>query len=300
MDNHIRIMPQENDGCTCSYHEKGYTLLLPDDRPDPAGTIVALEDNRLYITDELKYRHFKSEALKKGFAFLIIATGVPVDLYFSDKSLIFVDTLMKSIFTRYQLPGKDIFLLGILASGHRSLKYIEYCKSGKSLFNPAIKGVILIECAIDWVRQWYECQKQVRDYLDEERFFEGTMITYLFNENLKATPITDINKYIRFSSYSYFDMQMEKPMLFTHLAIRAYTYADIRYCFSPRGRGVYDGNYPDMSGFINEQKLAGNQQAELIVFHGNDPGDEGPGQSAATWDLVDKKDLVEWIVRLST
>jgi hypothetical protein len=289
-------MSQKNNTCTCSHHEKGYTLILPDDRTDLAGTIVSLEDNKLYSSDTLKYQHFKSEALEKGFAFLIIATGVPVDLYFSEKSLIFVDTLMKNIFTRYRLPDKNIFLLGILVSGHRALKYIEYCKSGKSLFYPVISGVILIECVIDWVRQWYECQKQVRDHLDEERFFEGTMITYLFNENLKATPITDIDKYIRFSSYSYFDMQMEKPRLFRDLAIRAYTYADIRYWFSTRGKGVYDSNYPDMSGFINEQKLAGNQQAELIVFHGNNHED-APGQQTATWDLVDKRDLVNWIVR---
>jgi hypothetical protein len=297
MDNHIRTTSQRNSTCTCSHHEKGYTLILPDDRPDLTGTIVSLEDNRLYSSDTTKYQRFKSEALKKGFAFLIIATGVPVDLYFSEKSLIFVDTLMKSIFTRYRLPDKNIFLLGILTSGHRALKYIEYCKSGKSLFYPAISGVILIECVIDWVRQWYECQKQVRDHLDEERFFEGTMITYLFNENLNATPITDIGKYIRFSSYSYFDMQMEKPKLFRDLAIRAYTYADIRYWFSARGKGVYDSNYPDMSGFINEQKLAGNQQAELIVFHGNDRAEDAPGQQTATWDMVDKRDLVDWIVR---
>jgi len=290
MDNHIRIMSQRSNTCNCTCHEKGYTLTLPDVSPSLAGTMVVLEDNNLYINDTSKYQHVKSEALKRGFAFLIIATGVPVDLYFSEKSLIFVDTLLEHIFSRFHLPDRNIFLLGVLAAGHRALKYIEYCKIAKSLFNPAIRGVVLIECAIDWVRQWYECQKQMRNIQDEARFFEGTMITYLFNENLKATPVTDIDKYIQFSAYSYFDTLMEKPRLFRDLAIRAYSYADISCCYSARGKGINDNNYPDMSGFINEQQLAGNQQAEIVVFQ---------EKSASTWEMVDKAGMVDWMVRQS-
>ena len=56
-----------------------------------------------------------------------------------------------------------------------------------------------------------------------------------------------------------------------------------------------------MSGFINEEKLAGNKKAELIVFHSN-PDDlqsiEMKRQSA-TWDLVDKEELINWMVRNS-
>jgi hypothetical protein len=281
-----------------TYSEKGFTLILPEGRQEFLGTVIALEDYRLYGGDTLKYQSFSTEATKKGLAFLIIATGVPVDLYFSEKSLMYSDTLMKSIFTRFHLPDKNIFLLGDMTCGHRALKYIEYCKTKKSEFNPTIKGVVLVESAIDWVRQWYEGQKQVRDHLTEGGFFEGNMITYLFNQNMNATPQTDISKYIEFSPYSYFDIEMKKPKLYKDLSIRAYTYADIRYWFSAQGKGVYDSNYSDMSGFINEQKLVGNKKAELIVFHSN-PDDKLNNQlksQSATWDLVNKLELVDWMV----
>ena len=283
------------------YSEKGFTLILPEARQEFLGTVIALEDYRLYGNDTLKYQSFSIEANKKGLAFLIIATGVPVDLYFSEKSLMYSDTLMKSVFTKYHLPDKNIFLLGEMTCGHRALKYIEYCKNKKSVFNPPIKGVVLIESAIDWVRQWYEGQKQVRDHLTEGGFFEGNMITYLFNENMKATPQTDIRKYIEFSPYSYFDTEMKKPVLYKNLSVRAYTYADIRYWFSAQGKGVYDSNYPDMSGFINEQKLVGNKKAELIVFHSNpyDKLNNTLKSQSNTWDLVDKLELVDWMVNQS-
>jgi hypothetical protein len=161
--------------------------------------------------------------------------------------------------------------------------------------------VILSESAIDWVRQWYECQKQARDHLTATGFFEGNLMTYLFATNLHDTPVSNIQKYIDFSPYSYFDAKMEKPALYKDLAIRAYTYADIRYWFSAQGKGIYDSNYPDMSGFINEQKLAGNTKASLVVFSSQltDPLHNDMRRQANTWDLVDKDELVSWIATQS-
>ncbi len=291
----LRYGPGEKD--LLPYGEKGFTLVLPDNGQTPTGTVVDLEDYRLSAGDSLRYKEFKNESLKRGFAFLTIATGVPVDWYFSDSSLKYVDAEMKDTFTKYHLSYKNIFLLGLMTSGHRALKYVEYCKKGKSAFNPAIKGVILSECAIDWVRMWYEAQKQVRDHETESGLFEGKLVHYLFDVHFKETPAAAIDKYIEFSPYSYFDLQMKKSVLYKDLSIRAYTFADIRYWFSAQGKGIYDSNYPDMSGFINEQKLVGNKKAELIVFHSNmeDPLQQHMRRQSTTWDLVDKKELAEWM-----
>lgn len=277
------------------YNDKGYTLILPDTSRELSGIIISLDDKRYDTQITSKQKIIYPQANAKGFAVLYISTGIPVDLYFNESSIIYVDTLLKDIFIKYNIPKKNIFFIGNMVSGHRALKYIEYCKNGKSKFNPNIKGVVLSECAIDWVRQWYECQKQVRD---QSGSFEGNFITYLFKTNIKETPISNINKFIEFSSYSYFDTKMQKPKLFKDLAIRAYTYADTRYWFSAQGKGVYDSNYPDMSGFINEQKLVGNKKAELIVFHSNPDEQLKDNQQpqSNTWDLIDKNELVNWLL----
>jgi hypothetical protein len=92
---------------------------------------------------------------------------------------------------------------------------------------------------------------------------------------------------------------MEKAKLYTDLAIRAYTYADIRYWFSAQGKGIYDSNYPDMSGFINEQVLAGNKKASLIVYSSSltGPLKNDMRRQSTTWNLIDKKELVDWIIK---
>lgn len=297
----LRYGPGNNETFPCG--SKGFTLVLPDLKEEIKGTVLVLNDDRIDLRDTSRQQEgqIHRQANAHNYATLYISTGIPVDLYFSEQSLIYVDSLISQVFTEYKLPNKNIFLLGAMVSGHRALKYIEYCKKGRSAFKPAITGVVLSESAIDWVRQWYECQKQVRDHLTATGTFEGNFITYLFAANMHDTPVTNMQKYLDFSSYSYFDTKMEKPALYKDLAIRAYTYADIHYWFSAQGKGIYDCNYPDMSGFINEQKLAGNQKAELIVFNSelSGPQPNDMRRQASTWSLVDKNELTDWMAARS-
>jgi len=282
---------------------RGYTLILPEKNHLVSGTILMLEDDKVDMQDTTRSQHIHidKEAIPRGFAVLYISTGIPVDLYFSISSMRYVDSVLADVFNRYQLPNRNIFLLGAMVSGHRALKYIEYCKTGMSKFNPNLTGVIVSESAIDWVRMWYEAQKQVRDNFTPTQNFEGHFLTYIFKENLKTTPVNNIGEYIKFSPYSYFDIEMSKPKIYASLAIRAYTYADTRYWFSAPGKGIFDSNYPDMSGFINEQKIAGNKKAELIVFYSKaeDPVKNEMRRQSLTWDLVDKTELVNWMVSQS-
>jgi hypothetical protein len=290
-------------GDLMKYDSRGYTLILPDKNQPLRGTIVMLEDFPVDVRDTSKNHciHIDKEALPKGFAVLYIASGIPLDLYFASSSPKFVDSVMGAVFKQFHLPKQNIFFLGVMVSGHRALKYFEYLKKVKSAFDGNITGIVLCESAIDWVRQWYECQKQVRDSLTATGYWEGKFITYIFRNGLKATPISNIDSYVEFSPYTYFDVKMRKPKLYKDLAIRSYTYADTRYWFSAQGHGVFDSNYPDMTGFINEQKLAGNKNAELIVFHSNDadPLSIDMRRQSTTWDLVDKEELVDWMVRKS-
>ena len=284
-----------------NYYDRGYTLILPEKDRQIRGTVIFLEDSPVDVKDTSKNQciHIEKEAVPKGFAVLYVATGIPVDLYFNAASTRYVDTILAGVFHQYHLPMRNIFILGVMVSGHRALKYCEYRKKVNPVFKGDISGIVLCESAIDWVRQWYECQKQVRDSLTGIGYGEGKFITYLFKEGLKTTPPSNIDAYIKFSPYTYFDTKMRRPILYSDLAIRAYTFADTRYWFSAQGHGVYDSNYPDMSGFINEEKLAGNKNSELIVFHSNpdDPLRSEMRRQSTTWDLVDKTELVEWMIK---
>lgn len=276
------------------YNDKGYTLVLPDTTNNINGILISFEDRRYDLKSSSKQQVYR-EATAKSLAVLYVSTGIPVDLFFSERSLTYVDTTIKSVFIKYHLPNKNIFFLGVNLSGHRALKYIEFCKEGKSKFAPDVKGIVLCDGVLDWVRQWYEGKKGVRDNFAESSVIEGKLVTYLLEHNLKSTPKINLENYLNFSSYSYFDDTDRHIKYFKNYAIRAYTEPATYYWLEQKRKTTFDTNFPDMVGFINELKLAGNTKSELIVFN-QDNANRDRRNPNYTWGLVDKSELINWII----
>ena len=287
----LRIGPGKND--TVSFNDRGYTLLLPGTTGDIKGVIISLEDRKFDLNDNPSHQIY-SQATSKGFAVLYLSTGVPVDLYFSEKSLLYIDLLLKNLFNQYKIPNKNIFFLGVSLAGHRALKYIEFCKKGKSNFNPDIKGIVLCDGVLDWARQWFEAKKGVRDNFAQSSIAEGRLIVYLLEKNLGGTPKNQLEKYLTFSPYSYFDETNRHIKYFKDLAVRAYTEPATHYWMETKGKTTFDTNFPDMVGFVNELKLAGDTKSELIVFN-QDANNKDQRNPDYTWGLVDKTELVSWM-----
>jgi hypothetical protein len=268
------------------YSEKGYTIVLPDTTKEIKGTLISFEDKKFdFEADESQQIYHEASA--QNIAVLYVSTGIPIDLFFSEKSLYYVDTTIKTVFDRYRLPNRNIFFLGVNLSAHRSLKYIEFCKRGKSKFKPDIKGIVLCDGVLDWVRQWYEGKKAIRDNFSEGSVAEGKIITYLLEKNLKGSPKTNLENYLNFSTYSYFDEADRHIKYFKDYAVRAYTEPATYYWMKERRKTTFDTNFPDMVGFINDLKLAGNNKSELIVFN-QDKANMDRRNPNYTWGLVDK------------
>src|SRR5690349_4351850 len=138
----LRIGSGKND--FLPYNDKGYTLVLPDTIGNIQSVLISLEDKKYDLQGNSTQQIYR-EAAAKDIAVLYVSTGVPIDLFFSDKSLTYVDTTIKTVFTLYHLPNKNLFFLGVNLSGHRALKYIEFCRQGKSKFTPDVKGIVLCD-----------------------------------------------------------------------------------------------------------------------------------------------------------
>lgn len=288
----LRIGPAKTD--FLPYNDKGYTLILPDTTNNIDGVLISFEDSR-FDWQSNPARQIYQQAAAKNFAVLYISTGIPFDLYFSVKSLAYVDTVIKSIFTDYNLANKNIFFLGVNLSGHRVLRYIEFCKRKKSGFNPAIKGIVLCDGVLDWVRQWYEGKKAIRDNFAESSVFEGKLVTYLLEKNLAGTPNNNLENYLDFSAYSYFDEADRHIKYLKGYAVRAYTEPATHYWLNTKRKTTFDTNFPDMVGIINELKLAGDTKSELIVFN-QDKNNTDKRNPNYTWELVNKEELMNWLV----
>ncbi|MEP2057981.1 MAG: hypothetical protein ABJJ05_09255 [Maribacter litoralis] len=290
----IRIGKGEKD--FLKYIQKGYILSLPK-KKQILGTLIFLEGSGFDKKNKSAKLVYK-QANKKGFAILSVSTEIPLDFYFTDNSSQTAHQIIEKVFKEHNLPNYNIFLIGAGLSGHRAMKYVEYIKKSNPLFKLNLIGMVICDSALDWVRQYNEGARDIRIKFNEGSIWEGTFSTYLLNENLKGTPKSNLENYLDFSSYSYFDEKSRHIKYFKDLAIRTYMQVAIEYWLEEKRKTPIDNNGSDMVGLIAELKLIGNNKSELKVIYPNDSKSEKKNVDG-TWISVDKKELIKWILKRS-
>ena len=291
----IRIGKLDSD--FLKYIEKGYTLAKPEDEKNISGVIVFLEDSG-FENKNMSAKQIYSQANKAGFAILSVSTEIPLDFFFSDSSIIDAHKTIKNAFEKNYLPNKNVFLIGVGLSGHRTLKYVEYIKKNQPKFSLNISGLIICDTPLDWVRQYNEGNRDRRINFEEGAVWEGTFSNYVLENNLNGTPKSNLESYLDFSTYSYSDETDRHIKYFQEFPIRTYIEIAIEYWLEKKRKTTIDNNAPDMVGLIAQMKLAENENAELKIIYPQDSKTEKKN-TAATWISVDKDELMEWIKKQS-
>ena len=101
----IRIGKGEKD--FFPYIEKGYTLMLPKSKK-VKGVLIFLEDSK-YDKKNKSAKQVYEVASNAGFAVISVSTEIPLDFYFTENSLQSTHQQIKHIFSKHQLPNKNIF-----------------------------------------------------------------------------------------------------------------------------------------------------------------------------------------------
>ena len=276
------------------YIQKGYTLSIPN-KEKIIGTLVFLEGSEFDKKNKsakLIYEH----ANRDEFAVLSVSTEIPLDFYFMDNSSQTAHEIIKTAFKKHNLPNNNVFLMGTGLSGHRAMKYVEYVEKIKTNFKLNLIGLVICDSALDWVRQYNEGARDIRINYNEGSVWEGKLTTHLLEQHLNGTPKTNLESYLEFSSYSYFDEESRHIKYFKDLAVRAYMQVAIEYWLREKRKTPFDNNGPDMVGLIAELKLAGNNKSELKVIYPKDSKSDKKNVDG-TWISVDKEELMKWILK---
>lgn len=274
--------------------QKGYTLALPESK-NINGVIIFLEDSG-FDKKNKSAKQIYNQANEKGFAVLSVSTEIPLDFYFSNTSILDVHTTIIKAFKKYNLPNKNVFFIGTGLSGHRALKYVEFVKKTNQDFILNILGLVICDAAIDWVRQYNEGARDIRINFNEGSVGEGTLTTYLLSQHLNGTPKTNLENYLNFSPYSYFDETSRHIKYYKDYAVRVYIQEAIQYWLQEKRKTPFDNNAPDMVGLIAELKLAGNEKSDLVIIYPEDNKSEKRNVDG-TWTSVDKTELIDWIIK---
>ena len=110
-----------------------------------------------------------------------------------------------------------------------------------------------------------------------------------------TTPEKNRSAYFKFSPYSYQDTSQTAIQSLKTIPIRMYTEPDVQWQIENRSRSFYDMNSIDASAIINELRILGNKQAELIVTTGKGIRKSTQQRNTHSWSIVDPEELMNWI-----
>jgi len=234
----------------------------------------------------------KIQAYNLGICTLtIIPTAKPLENFTSNDLLNNIDEMIGEVIHTYKISNRNIIIGGMSVAGTGSVRYVEYCYSNKS--NNKIKpaGVFGVDPPLDYERLYNESSKAIARNFSKDAVDESRMLIEILSKNLKGTPKTNIKSYQKNSPFCYSASNGGNAYLLNHLAVRLYTEPDINWWIDNRRKDYYDLNSIDNAALINQLKLNGNSNAELIISHNKGVKIDGHPHS---WNIVDQQELLLW------
>jgi hypothetical protein len=221
----------------------------------------------------------------------IIPTAKTLDNLTSNTILNTIDGIIGEIIVAYKISTHKIIIGGMSVAGTGSVRYAEYCYLNKSVNGIKPCGVFAVDPPLDYERLYKEAEKALIRNFNKDAVDESRMLIDILKKNLKGTPKSNIRSYQKISPFCYSATNGGNAYLLNHLAVRLYTEPDINWWIDHRRKDYYDLNSIDNAALVNQLKLNGNSDAELIVTHNKGVSID---QHPHSWSIVDQEELLNW------
>jgi hypothetical protein len=125
---------------------------------------------------------------------------------------------------------------------------------------------------------------------------EAKGVLVAMRDVLGGSPEEYPSRYIQASPFSAFAEEGGQAGLLAKMPVRLYTEPDIHWWMNNRQVDYYSMNALDAAGLIQQLRLLGNRQAELITTQGRGVRPDGQ-RHPHSWSIVDEPELGAWILR---
>jgi hypothetical protein len=270
----------------------GYTVWVPENEK-AIGLIVFTHPRR----DTLNTDSLINYSLQNQLAVLFATTDNRLEFLFEKEKMIELENYINEVIIKYSIPKENLLFCGMSLEGTRALKLAMFAQSSISKYHLKPKAIVLCDSPLDMVRFHKEMVKAKELNFTPVTANEGTWVSGYLEANLGGTPKDNLQAFVEYSPYCQSDDSVNNFLQFKDIAIRAYTEPDVNWWIETRRKDYYSMNAIDLAAFINELKIAGNNNAELIIS--NDKGYLPDGtRHPHSWSIVDEKEMVNWFLKL--
>lgn len=279
-----------NDG---SSTELFYLKLVP--HVPPKGAIIVLPSGGETIEDLLQQIDIPQLSYKRE-----LVTIVPSINWGTEDRAVEIQMLneiIRQVIGEDKIP-EDRFVLGGLSNGGMiSLVYAQ--EAARNPENTAVRpmGVFALDVPLDKTHMYEYCQRELARNFSAAGMGEARWIMDRFERMYGGSPQEYPDRYIAASIYSNGVKNGGNAQYLKDMPIRMYTDLDVDWLMEQRRRDLYDWNGTDIVAMINDLKLMGNQDANVIITMGKGVRLDGR-RHPHSWSIMDNEDCINWIMKL--
>lgn len=205
--------------------------------------------------------------------------------------------ILEDVHQRFNLENSSFYLGGFSIGGSCAIKFSEDAVRDNYKYQP--EAIFVIDPPLDFIRFYNSMKRILRIDPNSKLQKEALYMTERIEKELQGTPITNTQNYIDQSPYCFTDTNQTVIKHLIDIPIRYYTEPELHWKMEYFGSADYsDINGLDGSCMINELRLLGNKNAELILT--KDKGYRRPNhrKQPHSWSIIDDKELLEWLRKL--
>ncbi|AWG23345.1 hypothetical protein FFWV33_18325 [Flavobacterium faecale] len=230
------------------------------------GVLVLLPSGSERVENTLKAVHLHQEAVKHGIMVIVPSINWGTDS--REAECTFLDTIFDQIVRKHAISKDKFILSGLSNGGVISLTYAQKASKNpqKSFLKP--KAILVVDAPLDKARFYHYCEREIKKNTFAPAVEEAKWLKKRYDSLYGGSPEKYKQKYIDNSIYSYGAKQGGNARYLKDMPILIFTDLDTDWLINQRHRDLTDWNGIDCIGMINELRLLGNKQAEVIVSQG--------------------------------
>ncbi|PKH52607.1 hypothetical protein CXF68_18710 [Tenacibaculum sp. Bg11-29] len=288
---------------SCKQKEKsskentGFTEIIKDDyelyKPNHSiNAVLILFGGYPEVAEDIK-REFKILEIAKKNNIAVILSNLNQKLWLEKNEQQQLAKSLQNIVEDNQLPTDNIFIGGFSSGGVVSLLISNYIAAMKESYN-APKGVFIVDSPIDLAALYLSSEKNIERNFSKPSIQESTWLLETLGRNF-GNPAEDIKKYEDKAVFTFSTNNTSNLKNLKNTKIRLYTEPDTIWWKKNR-MADYDQTNSYYIKLLSETlKKSGFNNVEYIptVNKGYRANGERHPHS---WSIVDKKDLIDWIL----
>jgi len=239
-------------------------------------------------------REFQIQEIAKKNNIAVLYMNYNQKLWINKSDKAHLEELLKLIFDDNKLPTDNIYIGGFSSGGNVTLLLSNYLKSISSSIQP--KGVFIIDSPVDLLELYRLAKRNIARNFSKLSIHEANWLIKLF-ENEFENSENGIKKYEEFSPYTAETKNIQNLLSLKGLKIRFYSEPDTIWWEEKRKNKPTDLNafWIEKLTIILKSKFS-HSSVEYIPTKNRGYRSNGE-RHPHSWSIVDKKDLVEWMIK---